>query len=317
MKWTCQRGRLANQSRISLVLWVVVVHHDMDVETAGTLRSISSRNLRNSRHGGAAYHLPMTDPLAPFGDGRASRKERRRAVTLVVMAAPLDLTGPHRQHGLAAVERLDLGLLVHTQHDGMLGRRDVEADDIAHLCHEMRVGRELERLRPMRLQTEGAPVRCTLETDSPLSFAMPRELQWVASFGRLSRVFTMVASMRASSIVRGVPGLGSSRRPSRRSCTKRRRHLPTVISTTPSFAATSLFWLPSAHARTMRALNARACSVLRRPANALNSARSSSLRIRGARCRAIECSIAVPSKDMAQRCNSDAKLMMRTCDSGH
>jgi hypothetical protein len=139
-------------------------------------------------------------------------------------------------------------------------------------------------------------MRCTLETDSPLSFAMPRELQWVASFGRRSKVFAMVASMRASSIVRGAPGLGSSRRPSRRSCTKRRRHLPTVTSTTPSFAATSLFWLPSAQARTIRALNARACAVLRRLAKAFSSARSSSLRIRDANHRAIECSIAVTLK---------------------
>jgi len=108
-------------------------------------------------------------------------------------------------------------------------------------------------------------MRCTLETDSPLSFAMPRELQWVASRGRLSKVFTMVASMRTSSIVRGAPGLGSSRRPSTRCTTNRLRHLPTVTSTTPSFAATSLFWLPSAHARTIRALNARAWAVLRRP----------------------------------------------------
>jgi hypothetical protein len=46
-------------------------------------------------------------------------------------------------------------------------------------------------------------MRCTLEIESSLSFAMPRELQWVASFGRLSKVFTMVASMRASSIVLG------------------------------------------------------------------------------------------------------------------
>jgi hypothetical protein len=160
-------------------------------------------------------------------------------------------------------------------------------------------------------------MRCTLETDSPLSFAMPRELQWVASFGRFSRVFTMVASMRTSSIVRGAPGLGSSRRPSTRCTTNRLRHLPTVASITPSFAATSLFWLPSAQARTIRALNARACAVLRRPADAFSSVRSSSFRIRGASCRAIECSIAVVPKDMAQRCDSNANLMIRTCDSGH
>lgn len=40
----------------------------------------------------------------------------------VVVAASCGLTGTHGQHGLAAVERLDLGLLVHTQDDGMLGR---------------------------------------------------------------------------------------------------------------------------------------------------------------------------------------------------
>ena len=78
-------------------------------------------------------------------------------MTLVVVAAPCRLAGAHGQHGLAAVERLDLGLLVHTKDDGTLGRGDVEADHIAHLGHEIRVSRELERLHPMRLQAEGSP----------------------------------------------------------------------------------------------------------------------------------------------------------------
>lgn len=75
----------------------------------------------------------------------------------VVVAAPCGLTGAHGQHGLAAVERLDLRFLIHTQDDGMLGRADVEADHITHVGHEIRVGRELERLHPMRLQAEGSP----------------------------------------------------------------------------------------------------------------------------------------------------------------
>ena len=112
-------------------------------------------------------------------------------------------------------------------------------------------------------------MRCTLETDRPLSFAMPRELQCVALLGRLSKVVTITASMRASSIVRGAPDLGSSRRPSTRFCTKRLRHLPTVTSSTPSLAATSLFCPPSAQAKTIRALKAKAWAVLRRPANPL------------------------------------------------
>jgi hypothetical protein len=62
-------------------------------------------------------------------------EERGRVVARVVVAAPCGSTGAHWQHGLAAVERLDLGFLVNTQDDGMLGRGDVEADHIAHLGH--------------------------------------------------------------------------------------------------------------------------------------------------------------------------------------
>jgi hypothetical protein len=75
----------------------------------------------------------------------------------VVVATPRRLAGPHWQHRLTAVERLDLGFLVHAQNDGMLGRRDIETHDVAHLGHEVRVGRELERLHAVRLQPKGPP----------------------------------------------------------------------------------------------------------------------------------------------------------------
>lgn len=48
-------------------------------------------------------------------------------------------------------------------------------------------------------------MRCTVDTDRPLAFAMPRELQWVAFSGQLSNVRTITASMRALSTVRGAP----------------------------------------------------------------------------------------------------------------
>jgi hypothetical protein len=48
-------------------------------------------------------------------------------------------------------------------------------------------------------------MRSTLETDKPLVFAMPRELQCVAFLGTLAKVVTITASTRASSIVRGAP----------------------------------------------------------------------------------------------------------------
>ncbi len=75
----------------------------------------------------------------------------------VVVAAALGLAGAHRQQRLGSVERLDLALLVDTQHEGAVGRRHVEPDDVANLVHEQRVGRELEALGAMRLQAEGLP----------------------------------------------------------------------------------------------------------------------------------------------------------------
>src|ERR1700712_376982 len=57
-------------------------------------------------------------------------------------------------------------------------------------------------------------IRCTVLTERPLSCAMPRELQCVASSGWLSSVRVITASIRSSSTVRGAPGRGSSRSPS-------------------------------------------------------------------------------------------------------
>jgi hypothetical protein len=52
---------------------------------------------------------------------------------------------------------LDLRLLIDAQHHGVFRRIHAQPDDVAHLLDEQRVGRGLESLRPVRLQTEGAP----------------------------------------------------------------------------------------------------------------------------------------------------------------
>ena len=56
-----------------------------------------------------------------------------------------------------AFESLDLGFLVDAQHDGVVGRAHVEADDVADLLDEGGIGRELEGLGAMRPQTECSP----------------------------------------------------------------------------------------------------------------------------------------------------------------
>ena len=53
---------------------------------------------------------------------------------LVVMRASLDLTGPHRQQRLRAIQRLDLGLFIDAQDHGVVGRMHIQTDDVAHLC---------------------------------------------------------------------------------------------------------------------------------------------------------------------------------------
>jgi len=84
-------------------------------------------------------------------------EERGRAVALAVMghgraAALLD-----RQARLCAVKRLDLGLLVETEDDGMGGRCDVEPNNGVKLPGEGGIVGELEAAPAVRRQTMRLP----------------------------------------------------------------------------------------------------------------------------------------------------------------
>ena len=61
-------------------------------------------------------------------------------MAFVVVTTTRRLARSHGQHGLAAVQRLDLRLLIDAQHDGALGRGHVEADNVANLGDEVGVG---------------------------------------------------------------------------------------------------------------------------------------------------------------------------------
>jgi hypothetical protein len=84
-------------------------------------------------------------------------KQRRRAVARVVVRAPLDLLGAHRQQGLRAIERLDLRFLVYTEDERVLCRIEVEPDDVPDFVDEEGIPRELECLRASRAR--GLPAR--------------------------------------------------------------------------------------------------------------------------------------------------------------
>src|SRR5712691_8060420 len=50
------------------------------------------------------------------------REQRQRAVAVVLETMSFESAGTQRQHGVEAIERLDVGLLVNAKHRCMLGR---------------------------------------------------------------------------------------------------------------------------------------------------------------------------------------------------
>lgn len=80
----------------------------------------------------------------------------------------------HEQDRLFAVERLDLRFLVHAQHHGAGRRRQIKAGDVLHFVDEQRIARQLERLRPVRLQANAPQIRRIVVCDSPAFAAIER-----------------------------------------------------------------------------------------------------------------------------------------------
>ena len=128
------------------------------------------------------------------------------------------------------------------------------------------------------LSPNARQIRDTVDCDIPVAAASERVDQCVASRGVCSRVLTITRSTSSSLIVRGPPGRGSSCSPLRRPSTKRARHLPTVLRSTPRSTPTSLLDRPSAQASTIRHRRARACELVWRRAQRPSVSRSSPLR---------------------------------------
>ncbi len=119
--------------------------------------------------------------------------------------------------------------------------------------------------------------RETIDWLKPRCSAIDRVDHCVASRGTVSSVAVINSSIRASSTMRGRPGRGSSRRPSRRSTANRLRHLVTIPRVTPNSRAICVLLESPSQARTMRERNAKACALLGRRTHACNCSRSSSL----------------------------------------
>lgn len=83
------------------------------------------------------------------------REERRGPVPRVVMRDAFDVAEAHGQVGLRPLQRLDLALFIDAQHVRVVGRIEIETNDVPHLLYEERIGGELEMPSPMWLLSKG------------------------------------------------------------------------------------------------------------------------------------------------------------------
>ena len=130
-----------------------VVDDEVDVQLRRD-RGVN-RHQEPVKFSGAVALMELADDFAALGIQRG--EERGRPMPRVVVGPALDLPRPHWQHGLRAIQRLDLGFFVDAQPQRFVGRIEVEPDDVADFVDEQRIFGQLERLAPMRLQSERAP----------------------------------------------------------------------------------------------------------------------------------------------------------------
>ena len=110
----------------------------------------------------------MSVPGFALGDHRTSGhvqggKKCGGAVADVVVGDTLDVAQTHRQQRLGAIESLDLRFLVNAEHNCLVGRVEVEPDDVSYLLDKEGIVGELERFLAVWLQRESLQpaVRCT------------------------------------------------------------------------------------------------------------------------------------------------------------
>ena len=102
----------------------------------------------------------MAVPGCPLGDhfigGQVQGgKQCGGAVTDDVVGTSLDRTQTHRQQQLDAIKGLDLRCLVNAEHNCLIGRVELEPDDVSSLLYNDGIVGELERVLAVGLQRKG------------------------------------------------------------------------------------------------------------------------------------------------------------------
>src|SRR5258706_5137271 len=181
----------------------------------------------------------MSVPLRAVGKNFALQivqggKQRQCAVAIVIVRARGHVPLAQGKTRLASFQRLALAFLITTQHDGLLRRRQIQADNVPELLLELPVVGQFERASLVRLQIVAEPqlLNPTLGNTRLLGHApatppgaVLERLSDLREHGGVSTVFRALAETRA-----GRPERALSRKPARPCRAKRRRHLQTGCS---------------------------------------------------------------------------------------
>src|SRR6516162_5714337 len=99
-----------------------------------------------------ALHVLSDDGAVEHVEGG---EQRGGTMAFVVVGHGAGAARLHRQSRLGAVKSLDLAFFIDREHHGMVGRLDVEADNILELVSTFRIVRQLERADAMRRELMG------------------------------------------------------------------------------------------------------------------------------------------------------------------
>ena len=136
-----------------MLVGAVVVDDEVDIEVRGHVGVDVSEEAQELL---VAVARPALGEDLAGGDVQGG-KEGGGAVADVAVRHAFDVAEPEGQEGLGALQGLGLALLVDAQHQGMVGRVEIEAHDVADLLDEEGIGGELAMLLPVGLEVEGGP----------------------------------------------------------------------------------------------------------------------------------------------------------------
>jgi hypothetical protein len=108
----------------------IIVHDNVDREPRGYVGLDGAEKFPEFLRTVTPAQLPEEATGLQFQCG----EQGGSAVPFIVVGTPFDLARASWQHGLSAIQCLNLALFVHADHHRMIRRVHVKAHNVAHLC---------------------------------------------------------------------------------------------------------------------------------------------------------------------------------------